>query len=41
MKCGNMVKKVFFRLPYMEPKDQSNEHNQAGEKDFQCLIWIF
>ena len=25
----------------MEPKDQSNEHNQAGENDFQCLIWIW
>ena len=36
-----MVKKVFFRLTYMEPKHQSNEHNQAGANDFQHLIWIF
>ena len=31
----------FFRLNYVEPKHQSNEHNQAGAKDFQHLIWIF
>ena len=25
----------------MEPKHQSDSHNQAGANDFQCLIWIF
>ena len=30
----------FFRLTYMEPKHQSDSHNQAGANDFQCLIWI-
>ena len=31
----------FFRLTYVETKHQSNEHNQGGANDFQCLIWIF
>ena len=31
----------FFRLIYVEPKHQSDEHNQAGASDFQHLIWIF
>ena len=31
----------FFHLPYMEPKRQSDSHNQAGANDFQRLIWIF
>ena len=31
----------FFRLTYVEHKHQSDEHNQAGANDFQCLIWIF
>ena len=31
----------FFLLTYVEPKHQSNSHNQAGANDFQCLIWIF
>ena len=31
----------FFCLTCVEPKDQSNEHNQAGANDFQHLIWIF
>ena len=31
----------FFRLTYVEPKHQSDEHNQAGANDFQRLIWIF
>ena len=31
----------FFRLTYVEPKHQSDSHNQAGANDFQCLIWIF
>ena len=31
----------FFCLTYVEPKHQSDEHNQAGANDFQCLIWIF
>ena len=31
----------FFLLTYVEPKHQSDEHNQAGANDFQCLIWIF
>ena len=35
-----MVKKVFF-FAYVEPKHQSDEHNQAGANDFQSLIWIF
>ena len=33
--------KIFFCLTYVEPKHQSNEHNQAGTNDFQCLIWTF
>ena len=33
--------KGFFRLTYVEPKCQSNSHNQAGANDFQRLIWIF
>ena len=31
----------FLRLTYVEPKHQSNSHNQAGANDFQPLIWIF
>ena len=31
----------FCCLPYVEPKHQKDEHNQAGETDFQYLIWIF
>ena len=31
----------FFHLTYVRPKQQSDEHNQAGAQDFQCLIWIF
>ena len=30
-----------FCLTYVEPKHKSDEHNQAGTNDFQCLIWIF
>ena len=26
----------FFLLTYVEPKHQSDEHNQAGANDFQC-----
>ena len=28
----------FFRLTYVEPKHESNSHNQAGANDFQHLI---
>ena len=31
----------FFRLTYVEPKHQSDSHNQAGTNDFQRLIRIF
>ena len=31
----------FFHLTYVEPKHQSDSHNQAGADDFQSLIWIF
>ena len=31
----------FFHLIYVEPKHQSDEHNQSGANDFQHLIWIF
>ena len=31
----------FFCLTYVEPKHQSDSHNQAGANDFQRLIWIF
>ena len=31
----------FFRLTYVDPKHQSDEHNQAGANDFHCLFWIF
>ena len=31
---------VFSRLTYVEPKHQSNEHNQAGADDFQGLMRI-
>ena len=31
----------FFHLTYVEPKHQSNSHNQASANDFQRLIWIF
>ena len=27
----------FFRLTYVEPKHQSNPHNQAGANDFPTL----
>ena len=37
---GNTVRKVFFCFSYVEPKHQSDQHNQDGTKDFQCLIWI-
>ena len=30
-----------FHLTYMEPKHESDEHNQASANDFQHLIWIF
>ena len=30
-----------FCLTYVEPKCKSDEYNQAGTNDFQCLIWIF
>ena len=30
-----------FCLTYVEPKHQSDEHNQASANDFQRLIWIF
>ena len=38
-----MVKRVrlfFSHLTYVEPKHQSNEHNQAGADDFQGLMRI-
>ena len=31
----------FIRLTYVETKHQSDENNQGGANDFQCLIWIF
>ena len=31
----------FFHLTYVEPKHQSDEHNQAGANDFQRLTWTF
>ena len=31
----------FFHLTHVEPKYQSDEHDQAGANDFQCSIWIF
>ena len=31
----------FLRLTYVEPKHQSDSHNQAGANDFQHLIRIF
>ena len=30
----------FFHQTYVEPRHQSDSHNQAGANDFQCLIWI-
>ena len=39
--CMQKYGQGFFCLIYVEPKHQSNEHNQAGANDFQCLIWIF
>ena len=33
--------KFFFCFSYVEPKHQSDQHNQNGTKDFQRLIWIF
>ena len=39
MVCGNRVKKVCST--YVEPKHQSDEHNQAGANAFQHLLWIF
>ena len=35
------VQEGFFHLTYVEHKHQSDEHDQAGTNDFQCLIWIF
>ena len=32
---------AFFLLTYVEPKHQSDSHNQTGANDFQFLIWIF
>ena len=29
-----------FCFTYVEPKHQSNEHNQTGANDFKHLIWI-
>ena len=31
----------FSWLTYVEPNHHSDEDNQAGENDFQCLIWIW
>ena len=31
----------FFPLTYVEPKHQSNSHNQAGGNDIQCLVGYF
>ena len=31
----------FYGLTHVEPKHQSDEHNQAGTNDFHRLIWIF
>ena len=31
----------FFHLTYVEPKHQSDAHNQDGANDFQRLIRIF
>ena len=31
----------FFRLTYVGPKHQNDEHNQAGAPGFHCLIWVF
>ena len=31
----------FFHLTNVEPKHQSDSHNQAGANDFQSLILIF
>ena len=31
----------FFHLTYVEPKHQSDEHNQAVANDFQRMSWIF
>ena len=28
----------FFRLIYVEPKHQSDKHNQAGANDFQHVV---
>ena len=39
MACRNRVKKAFST--YVEPKHQSDEHNQAGANAFQHLLWIF
>ena len=30
-----------FCLTYVEPKHQSDWHNQVGANNFKCLIWIF
>ena len=35
------VKKVLFRLIYVECKHHSDKYNQAGANDIQHLIWIF
>ena len=31
----------FSCLPYVQPKHQKDEYNQADKNDFQYLIWIF
>ena len=35
------IRRRFFCLTYVEPKHQSDSHNQDGTNDFQHLIWIF
>ena len=27
-----------FHITYVEPKHQSNKHNQVNENDFECLM---
>ena len=34
-------KEDLFHVTYVEPKHQSNKHNQVSENNFECLIWIF
>ena len=31
----------FFFSTYVQPRHQSDEHNQMGASDFQHLIWLF